>query len=196
MEAKIQELTEKLYLEGVEKGEKEAGRLIEEAQNRRKTLIEEAQEEAKEIVLKAQKQVAELKKNTESELKIYAAQAVAALKSEVANLVTDKVVYADVKTAFEQPGFMQQIILKLVSEWGHNEKLTICTEEACELKAYFEANAKGILDKGLNIEQVNGKKHAFTIAPADGAYKINFGEEEFIEYFKEFLRPHLINLLF
>ena len=196
MESKIQELTEKLYLEGVKKGEKEAERLIEEAQNRRKSFIEEAQEEAKEIISMAQKQATELKKNTESELKIYAAQAVAALKSEVTNLLTDKVVYADVKTAFNQPDFMKQIILKLASEWAQNEKLTIGTNDAQDLKAYFETNAKEILNKGLKIEQVNEKKHSFTIAPADGAYKINFGEEEFIEYFKEFLRPHLINLLF
>jgi len=110
MESKIQELTEKLYLEGVEKGEKEAERLIGEAQIRRKALIEEAQEEAKEIVNKAQKQAAELKKNTESELKIYAAQALAALKSEVANQLTDRIVLAGMKPAFEQPDFMQQTI--------------------------------------------------------------------------------------
>jgi len=196
MESKIQELTEKLYLEGVEKGEKEAERLIGEAQIRRKALIEEAQEEAKEIVNKAQKQAAELKKNTESELKIYAAQALAALKSEVANQLTDRIVLAGMKPAFEQPDFMQQTILKLVSEWLKNEKVTISTENAATLKAYFEAHAKEILNQGLTIEQVNGKKHSFTIAPANGAYKINFGEEEFIEYFKEFLRPHLINMLF
>jgi len=84
----------------------------------------------------------------------------------------------------------------LVSEWLKNEKVTISTENAATLKAYFEAHAKEILNQGLTIEQVNGKKHSFTIAPANGAYKINFGEEEFIEYFKEFLRPHLINMLF
>jgi len=196
MEAKIQELTEKLYFEGVEKGEKEADRLIEEAQIRRKALIEEAQEEAKEIIHKAQKQVADLKKHTESELKIYAAQAVAALKSEIVNLLTDKVVYAEVKRVFEQPDFMPQTILKLVSEWAQNEKFAIKSEEAHVLKSYFEANAKEMLDKGLKIEHVNGKKHSFTILPADGTYKITFGEEEFIEYFKEFLRPHLIHLLF
>jgi len=196
MESKIQELTEKLYLEGVEKGEKEAERLIEEAQIRRKILIEEAQEEAKEIVSKAQKQAADLRKNIESELKIYATQAIAALKSEVTNLLTDKVALAGVNTALDQPDFMQQTILKLVSEWAKNEKLTIGTAEAAELTAYFETHAKEILNQGVTIEQVNGKKHSFTIAPANGAYKINIGEDEFIEYFKEFLRPHLINLLF
>ncbi|MCL2434665.1 MAG: hypothetical protein FWD09_00830 [Lentimicrobiaceae bacterium] len=196
METKIQELTEKLYLEGVEKGEKEAQRLIEEAQNRRKTMVDGAQDEAKEIISKAHKQADDLKKNTEAELKLYAAQAVEALKSEVTNLLTDKLAGSSVKAAFEQPDFMQKIIVKLVSEWPKNEQLTIGTEDATALKTYFEAHAKEFLDKGLKIEQINGKKYAFTIAPADGTYKINFGEEEFVEYFKEFLRPQLIGLLF
>ena len=196
MESKIQELTEKLYLEGVEKGEKEAQRLIDDAQNRRKALVEEAQEEAKEIVNKATKQAEDLKKNTESELKLYSAQAIEALKSEVTNLLNNTVTSNAVKSAFNEPNFMQKVILKLVSEWPKNEQLAIGVEDANTLKAYFENNAKELLEKGAKIEQVNGKKHSFTIAPADGTYKINFGEEEFVEYFKEFLRPQLIDLLF
>lgn len=196
MESKIQELTEKLFLEGVEKGEKEAQRIIEEAQTRRKKLIEEAQTEAAEIVTKAQKQVADLKRNTESELKLYTAQAIEALKSEVVNLLSNTLVTNAVQTAYSQPDFMQKVILKLVSEWHKNEQLIIGTEDANALKAYFEVNAKELLDKGLKIEQVNGKKHVFSISPSDGTYKINFGEEEFIAYFKAFLRPQLIDLLF
>jgi len=196
MEAKIQELTDKLYFEGVEKGNKEAERLIEDAQNRRKVMLEAVQEEAKEIINKAHKQADDLKKNTEAELKLYAAQAADALKSELADLLTNKLANAGVKTAFDQPDFMQKVILKLVSEWPKKEQLTIGTEDAHALNAYFATHAKELLDKGLKIEQVNGKKHSFTIAPADGTYKINFGEEEFVEYFKEFLRPQLIDLLF
>ncbi|MDL2296479.1 hypothetical protein LJC68_08875 [Bacteroidales bacterium OttesenSCG-928-B11] len=196
MEAKIQELTDKLYREGVEKGEAEAARLIDEAQNRRKKMADEAKSEADEIINKAQKKAAEMKKNTESELKLYASQSVEALKSEITNLITDKVTTSAVKSAFDTPDFMQQLILKLVSEWPKKETLVIGSEDAAALKSYFEVNAKELLDKGVKIEQVNGKKHAFSIAPADGTYKINFGEEEFIEYFKDFLRPQLIDLLF
>lgn len=196
MEPKIQELTDKLYREGVEKGEAEANRLIEEAQDKRRLLIEEAQNEAKEIGQKAQKDAGNLKKNTEAELKLYAAQAVEALKSEVANLITEKVAATAVQSAFNQNDFMSQLIMKLVAEWPKNENLTIGTEDAAALKNYFQQHAKNLLDKGLTIEQVNGKKHTFTIGPSDGTYKINFGEEEFIEYFKEFLRPQLVDLLF
>ena len=58
------------------------------------------------------------------------------------------------------------------------------------------AQAKALLDKGVKIEQVNGNKTLFTVSPADGSYKVNFGEEEFMNYFKEFLRPQLVEMLF
>ena len=196
METKIQELTDKLFLEGVEKGKVEADRIIEEAQNRRKTILDETNEETKKIVENAQKQAADFKKNTEAEIKLYAAQAIDALKSEITNLITHKLAAENVNNVFNTPDFMYKLIIKLVSDWQKNEQLTICTEDANGLKVYFETNAKQLLDKGVKIEQINGKKHTFTLAPKDGSYKINFGEEEFVEYFKEFLRPQLIDLLF
>lgn len=45
----------------------------------------------------ARKSADELAENTKSELKLFAGQAVNALKSEIATLVTDKIVNADVK---------------------------------------------------------------------------------------------------
>ncbi|MDL2314693.1 hypothetical protein LJC16_00355 [Bacteroidales bacterium OttesenSCG-928-C19] len=196
MENKIQELTDKLYQEGVEKGELEAARIIREANEEKIALLEKAQKKADEIIANAQKAASELTKNTESELKLYTKQAVEAIKSEVTNLITDKVASSAVQSAFDGKDFMQKMLLSLVSEWAKNEKLVIGTSDADTLRTYFEANAKDLLDKGLKIEQINGKLHSFTIAPADGTYKITFGEEEFIAYFKEFLRPQLIDLLF
>ena len=58
------------------------------------------------------------------------------------------------------------------------------------------AKAKALLDKGVTINKVNGKDTLLTIAPADGSYKVNFGKEEFETYFKNFLRPQLIEMLF
>ena len=55
---------------------------------------------------------------------------------------------------------------------------------------------KAILDKGVTIEKVNGRTALFTIHPADGSYKVSFGKEEFEDYFKSFLRPQLVQMLF
>ena len=75
-------------------------------------------------------------------------------------------------------------------------EVEIDAKDAESLKDYFEANAKGLLDKGVQINEVKGIKTDFAIKPAKGGYKLAFGEKEFVEYFKEFLRPQLIELLF
>ena len=196
MDTKIQELTDKIYKEGVEKGNQEAERIIAGAKSQQDEIIVAARNEAQQIVAAAQKQAAELKKNTEAELKLFATQTVEALKSEITNLINGEIVASNVKAAFADPAYMQKVILAIAQEWVKNESLTIQTPEARKLTAYFEANAKALLDKGVKIEKVNGKNASFTILPADGSYKVTFGEDEFIAFFKEFLRPQLVEMLF
>lgn len=195
MENKIQELTEKIYNEGVEKGKDEAARIVKEAQEKAAQLLKEAQEGADAIAEKAQKNAEELMANTRAELKLYASQAVGALKSETATMITDTVVKEAVKKALAGDA-LKAILVKIAERWSADEPLVISTSEADELKAYFAAKAKALLDKGVEIKQVNGLKTSFSIAPADGSYKVNFGEAEFEEFLKSFLRPAIVELLF
>jgi V/A-type H+-transporting ATPase subunit E len=196
MDTKIQELTDKIYREGVEKGNEEASRIISLAKEKEESIIREAENRAKKLLADAEKQASELKKNTKAELRLFASQSVEALKSEIANLVTNKTVTESVKAATVDASFMQQAILEISREWVKREPVTIQAAEADALRRYFEANAKEALDRGVKIEQVNGRPATFTLAPADGTYRISFGEEEFVAYFKEFLRPQLVELLF
>jgi len=196
MENKIQELTDKIYREGVEKGNTEAQKLIANAQDEAKKIVEDARKEAEAIVAASRKSADELAENTKSELKLFAGQAVNALKSEIATLVTDKIVNADAKAFAADKDYLNAFIVALASKWSVNEPIVISTADADGLKKYFASQAKALLDKGVKIEQVNGNKTLFTVSPADGSYKVNFGEEEFMNYFKEFLRPQLVEMLF
>ena len=143
-----------------------------------------------------QKEAAEMKTNTESELKLFASQASEALKSEIANLVTDKLSVSNVKAATEDKDFMQKLITELVVNWAKNESLTIGVANSAELTEYITANAKNLLDRGLKIESVNNLKSGFVLSPEDGSYKVKFSEDEFTQYFREFLRPQIQKLLF
>ena len=159
MENKIQELTDKIYREGVEKGNEEAQRLIANAQDEAKKIIEDARKEAESIV-------------------------------------TDKLITASVKDFAQDKDYLNAFIVALASKWSIDEPIVISTADAESLKKYFAAHAKALLDKGVTIQQVNGIKTLFTVSPADGSYKVNFGEEEFMNYFKAFLRPQLVEMLF
>ena len=196
MENKIQELTDKIYREGVEKGNEEAQRLVSNAREEAAKILEEARKEAEAIMANARKAAAETAENTQSEIKLFAGQAVNALKTEVASLLTNQVVSEAVKGFVVDKDYLNKFIVSLAGQWVANEPIVISTADAEGLKKYFAANAKAVLDKGVKIEQVNGSKTLFSISPADGSYKVNFGEEEFENYFKDFLRPQLVEMLF
>lgn len=192
----LEELTNKIYAEGVEKGKEEAQAIVAQAEQQAAALKAKAEAEAQEIVARAQQKAADLDKTTKAELKLYAEQAVGAVKTQVANMITEQVAQDSVKAATADAAFMQSIIAKMADKMIQDGDVTIDAKDAESLKAYFAANAKGLLEKGVKINEVKGIRTDFAIAPANGGYKMNFGEAEFVEYFKEFLRPQLVELLF
>ena len=193
---KIQELTEKLLREGVEKGQAEAQNIIAQAKQQAEQIIEEARRQAQDIEAAAQKKTSETAANTRNELKMYTGQAMSALKSEITNVLTDGVVKEATAGLTASPDFLGQFAVALAEKWSADEPIVISSNQAESLKAYFAAKAKALLDKGVTINKVNGKDTLLSIAPADGSYKVNFGEQEFEAYFKNFLRPQLVEMLF
>lgn len=196
MENKIQELTEKLLNDGVEKGNAKAAEIIADAEAKAAKIIADAEAKAAEIEAGAQKNAKALDANTKSEIKMYAAQAINALKSEITNVVGDKIVKEATSKVVDDKAFMNEFMLKLAESWGAQEDIKISTADAESLKTLFAQKAKALLDKGVQIEQVNGQKALFSVQPADGSYKVNFGEAEFENYFKNFLRPQLVEMIF
>jgi V/A-type H+-transporting ATPase subunit E len=192
----LSELTDKIYAEGVEKGNAEAKQIVEKANAKAADLIAEAEKKAAAIVAAAESKSADLDKKTRAELKLYAEQSVNAVKTEITNLLADKIAADSVKAATADAKFMQGLIAKLAEQMAKQGEVEIEAKDAEALKKYFAANAKGLLDKGVVIKEVKGIKTDFTIQPAKGGYKLAFGEAEFIAYFKEMLRPQLVEMLF
>jgi len=195
MDNKVQEITDKIFREGVEKGQTEADKIIAEAEARKADLLKTARHEAEKIIADAKKSADELSKHTHSELQMYAQRAAEALKSEITDLLTDAVVNTAVSQSVSKE-WLQKLMLTLATDWVNRENVVIQTADADTLTQYFAEHAGNLLAKGVQIEQVNGKNTAFTIMPADKGYKVQFGETEFAAYFKEFLRPHLVEMLF
>ena len=192
----LSELTDKIYAEGVEKGNAEAQQIVEKANAKAAAIIAEAEKKALAIVKGAETTAADLDKKTRAELKLYAEQSVNAVKTEITNLLADKIATDSVKAATADAKFMQGLIAKLAEQMAKEGEVLIETKEAEALKKYFAANAKGLLDKGIVIKEVKGIKTDFTIQPAKGGYKLAFGDAEFIAYFNEMLRPQLVDMLF
>ena len=152
MENKIQELTEKLLKDGVEKGNAEAEKIIAAANEKAAQIVADAKAQAEEIAAAARKNTQSMEENMKSEIKMYAAQALNALKSEIANVVGDKVVKESTADITGNKDFMNEFVLKLAEKWGAQEDIIISTKDAAGLKALFAKKAKALLDKGVTIE--------------------------------------------
>jgi V/A-type H+-transporting ATPase subunit E len=119
-----------------------------------------------------------------------------AVKTEIVNLLSDQIAADSVKAATADAKFMQGLIAKLAEQMAKDGEVLIEAKDAEALKKYFAANAKALLDKGVKIAEVKGIKTDLTVQPAKGGYKLAFGDAEFIAYFKEMLRPQLVEMLF
>ena len=198
MDQKLQELTEKLYQEGVSKGNLQAEELLAKARKQAEEIISGAENQAKNIIANAEKKAADLEKNTRSELQLASRQVISALEQEVANLVNGAIVANSVQPAVADKAFMQKLILAAVSNWAQTQDLLIVVSpnDVKEVEAYFAANAKALLNKNVKIESANNIKTGFQIGPADGGYKVSFTSDDFVDFFKEFIRPKVVELLF
>jgi len=192
----LSELTDKIYAEGVEKGNAEAQQIVEKANAKAANIVAEAEKKAAAVIAEAESKAADLDKKTRAELKLYAEQSVNAVKTEIVNLLSDQIAAESVKAATADAKFMQGLIAKLAEQMAKDGEVIVETKDAEALKKYFTANAKGLLEKGVKISEVKGIKTDFTIQPAKGGYKLAFGDAEFIAYFKEMLRPQLVEMLF
>ena len=202
MEQKIAELTEKIYKEGVEKGEEQKKSIIDGAKAEAAAIKAEASKEAEKIIADAQAKAGEIKKNAESEMKLSSQQAISALKQKIVDIIITKAVDENVSASLSDPKIIQELLTTIVSNWkfGGMEvpSLEVLVPEAKrdQLGAAFESSLKQILAGGLTVSFSKAIKGGFQIGPQDGTFKVSLTDEDFNEFFKEYLRPKTRSFLF
>lgn len=200
MDSKIQQLTETIYNEGVEKAREEADAILKQANEEAEQIKKDAQKEANRIVEEANEKSEELKKQVDSEIKMTTNQAVSAMKQEITTLVTMKVIQPSVKELFSDTEYLKTLISEVVKGWIEKENfdLTVIMPESNrkQLEKYFQNNLADELNKGLKVTFTKNMKSGFKIGPSDGSYIISFTDDDFTNFLKSYLRPKTSQLLF
>lgn len=200
MENKLQELTEKIYQEGLNKGNEEAERITSNARKEAEEIIKKAKTEAEQTFQDAKKNAEELKENAESELKLSSRQAVNSLKQQITDLISGKILDQSVKDTFEDNAFIKKLIETLVDKWDPagevGLQVILPADKEKEMEKFVSSKSKSTLDKKVKLIFDEQTGNGFQIGPADGSYKISFTDEDFNAFFKEYLRPRLTKLLF
>lgn len=196
---KLQELTEKLYAEGLSKGREEAEKMVAEAEAKAAKLIAEAEQKAAEIQKAAEAKAAELKKNNETEMVLSTRQVVAALKENITNLVVAKSVEPSVHAALLDVEFVKEMLLGIARGWN-GERVALEAILPAEMKARFESEAeaavKALLAEGIEVGYSDRVKSGFKVAPKNGGYYISFTEEDFSALLAEYLKEKVTKMLY
>ncbi len=197
---KLELLTKKIYEEGIEKAQNDAQSILEKAQIEAENIVKEAENKAKVIIEKAQNESAALRQKTETELSMSAKQAVAALKQQVTNMISNNIAVDMTTAAFKDEDFVRELMAKIIEKWNTegNADLNVImnNKEKEEFEKYLLAKHKDLLGNNLTIITSNSQKDGFVIQPKDGSYKITFSEKVFEEFFNAYLKEYSKKLLF
>lgn len=202
MQNKLQELTEKLYNEGLSKGKQEAENLIVNAKAEAEKIITQANAQAKEIVEKAQKESAEIKKKVESDINIASGQTISSIKQQIEDIIITKTIKNPVKAAASDPDFIKSVITTIAKAFDASNPnsvgLDLILPEAMkqQLQSYIESEIPTLLTSPIDVEYQKGISSGFKIGPKDGGYKISFTGNDFESIIGEYIRPATKKILF
>lgn len=200
MQNRLQELTDKLYNEGLSKGKQEGEEFLAKAKVQAEDILAKAKAEAAAIIAAANKEAEDLRTKVQGDLRMAANQSVAATKKDIETLVLAKMTEAEVKKALTSADFVKEVILAVAKGFSTEEPVDLEVVLPETMKKDLEPFVASELTKVLksDVQASFSKKVAggFTIGPKDGGYFISFTDETFNALISEYLRPATKKILF
>ena len=200
MQTKLQELTDKLYAEGLSKGREEGERILEQARAEAAGILENARKEAEAILADAERSARDLKSKAESDVKAASAQALSATKKDIENVLLSSTVSEQNKKVLSDPEVLKEMILAVARNFSATEStdLSLVLPESLKssIEPWLKAELSKALSKGVKAEFSKKIAGGFTIGPADGSWIVSLTDETFENLVCEYLRPVTKKVLF
>ena len=197
---KLQELTDRLYNEGLSKGKEDGAALLAQAQAKSDEIIKAAKKEAAGIITKANKEAEDMKIKVEGDLKMATSQAIQATKKDIENIIVTGLCDENISKTLSSADFVKDILKAVAEKFNAEQALDLNVILPDSLKNSLEPFVKNELSKTLkgSIKAEFSKKISggFNIGPKDGSYFVSFTDETFKELISSYLRPTTKKLLF
>ena len=200
MNDKLQQLTDKLYNEGLSKGKQEGEAILAEAKKKAEAIVAQANRQAEDIIGKAKADAEDYRHKIESDVKMASAQSLQATKKDIENLLVAKIAAEPVKASLADGAFLKEIIKEVAKKFSaeNPEDLALVLPEKLqkELEPFVTGELAKILGKEVKVSFSKKIAGGLTIGPADGSYFVSLTDETFSELIGEYLRPATKKLLF
>lgn len=200
MSNKLQELTDRLYNEGLSKGKEEGEILLSKARKEADEIIANARKQAEDIVTEAENRAAQLKEKAESDIKMASEQALMATKKDIENLLVNALCTEETEKVLSEEKFLKEIILAVAQKFStqQSEDISLVLPASLEsmLEPWVSTELKKALKKEISVDFSKKIKGGFSIGPQNGSWYISMSDESFKALVSEYLRPVTKKLLF
>ena len=200
MSNRLQELTDRLYNEGLSKGKEEGEILLFKARKEADEIIANARKQAEDIVTEAENRAAQLKEKAESDIKMASEQALMATKKDIENLLVNALCAEETEKVLSEEKFLKEIILAVAQKFSTQQSEDISLVLPASLKSMLEpwvsTELKKALKKEISVDFSKKIKGGFSIGPQNGSWYISMSDESFKALISEYLRPVTKKLLF
>ncbi|MBQ4499060.1 MAG: hypothetical protein II985_02340 [Alistipes sp.] len=198
---KLQELTQKLYNDGLEKGRSEAERLVADAKQQAAKILADAKAEADAVAKAAELRAEDIAKNAMTEIELAGRQAVSKIKTELVEAIVAKTTGEAVKAAVVDAAFIKDMLLAVAKNWNSASadvslKALLAEDKSAELDAAMKSATEELLKAGVEVGYTKDVKSGFKVGEKGGSYYISFTDESFDALFKEYLREKVSNMLY
>lgn len=202
MQNKLQELTDKLYNEGLSKGKQEGENIVAQAKTEAEKIIKEAQAEASRIMAEAQKEADDLQTKVAADIRMASAQSMTVTKQAIEQMIVSQAVSGAITQTLSAEDFVKEMIKSVVSAFNPTNA------EPVDLDFILPESFKGKIEPFINSELSQMVKAdvsvafskkiggGFVVAPKDGGFSIRFTDEEFKQLITSYLRPATKKILF
>ena len=200
MDNKLQELTDKLYREGLSKGKEEGEALLAKAEEKAAGIIDTAQKKAREIIANAEKEAAAYRTKVEGDVKMAASQSIQATRKSIEDQMLGGLLSGQVKSVLSSSDFVKEMILAVSGNFNPEEAVDFEAVLPENLRNEIEPFLKGEIAKligdGFNVRFSKDIEGGMNIGPKDGSYFISLTDKTFEDLIREYLRPAARKVLF
>lgn len=200
MQNKLQELTDKLYNEGLSKGKQEGEQILADAKAKADAIIAEATAQAEAILAKAEKDAADLKHKADSDLALASRETLSVTRQSIETLVVAKMSELAVKEALSESAFVKEIIAAVAKAFNKDQacelSLVLSESQKAALEPFVKNELSQMLGAGVEVSFSKNIAGGLKIGPKDGGYFISLDEAAFQELISSYLRPATRKILF
>ena len=202
MQDKLQELTDKLYNEGLSKGKHDGEELLQKAHAEAEGIIAQAKAEAERIIARADKEAEELKTKVAADVKMAATQSIAVTKQEIEKMVVTKTAQQGVAANLSSPEFVKEMIKDVVKAFNPQNAapvdLSLILPESlkAELEPFVNNEINQLFRNEITVDYSKKLNGGFKVMPKEGGYMLQFTDEEFTQLIANYLRPATKKILF